>query len=473
MKGTEGRAPWLVAGFTLLALGLRLAGMGESFFGDELFTLKVSGQAGFRGMLADVCSPLEITPPLFFVVAWAFARLGDPFVWLRMVSVLCSTATVPLLFLLGRRTMGGMAGVVAGGFWALSPMAIFYGVEARAYALMTMLVVLATLAMLRALRMRDWWSWAAVTLAFDGCMYTHYTSVFVLVCLAAWALITHRHQWRALLVSMAAAALLFAPWLPWMRVDLASPYQKIFNVMLPISPRVVFEQTLRALTQGPYVEMSWVPVVLVGMAGLLGVGGLLLGRRNGIPATTWLLVVLTLAAPVGLIVQSLIGDDMYAARNASSSLPAAFLLLSGLLVALPRPWAGIGLALAVSGFAFGAARGLDPANQRPAFRQAARFIEERAEPGDRVIEVTIFSGPPSTALRVHLCGERSFERVPDPMRLAQAMQEPRRSFVAFTTGGSMAFGDAAAPSLPGYRLVETRAWPGVWRCRVAVYEPEP
>lgn len=471
--GRAGVTSWLVAGCTLAALGLRLACMHESFFGDELFTHQVSGQAGFGGMLSDVCSPLEITPPLFFVVAWVFARLGDPFVWLRMVSVLSSTAMVPLLCLLGRRTMGRAAGVVAGAFWAVNPMAIFYGVEARAYALMDMLVVLATLAMLRALQTRDWRSWAAVTLAFAGCMYAHYTSVFVLLSLAAWALITHRHQWRALLVSMAVAAILFVPWLPWMRIDMASPYQKIYNFMLPFSPRVVVEQTVRALTQGPFVTISWVPVALVGTAGLLALAGFVRCLRDGIPATTWLLVVLAVAAPTGLIVQSLIGDDMYAARNTLSSLPAALLLLAGLLVALPRLWAGVGLALALAGFAFGAARGLDPANQRPAYREVARFIAERAEPGNRVIEVTWFDGPPANALRVHLPAGLAYGRVPNRDGLAHEMRRGVRSFVAYAAIGLVPEEGRTPPSIPGYRLVETRSWPGVWECGVAMYESEP
>jgi hypothetical protein len=38
-----------------------------------------------------------------------------------------------------------------------------------------------------------------------------------------------------------------------------------------------------------------------------------------------------------------------------------------------------------------------------------------------------------------------------------------RSFVAVM--------NAPAPIIPGYRLLETRAWPGVWQCRVALYEP--
>jgi uncharacterized membrane protein len=456
-------APWLVGAVTLLALGLRLACVGESFFGDELFTLKVSGQADFSGMFADVRSKMEITPPLFFIVAWVFARVGDPFVSLRMVSVLSSSATVPLLYLLGRGTVGRRAGVVAGAFWAVSPMAIFYGVEARAYALMTMLVVVATLAMLRAVRVRDWRSWAGVALAFDGCMYTHYTSVFVLIGLAGWALATHRDQWRPLLVSLTVAALLFAPWLPSMLVDLASPYQKIFNVLLPIGPRVVCEQTVRALTQGPYLTISWVPVALVGAAGLLALGGLWSRCRAGIPATTWLLIVLALATPTGLVVQSLVGDDMYAARNTLSSLPAALLLLAGLLVSLPGIPAGVGLALALSGLVFGAARGLDPANRRPAYRRAAEFIDERARPGDRVIEVIWFRGPPADAIRVHLRTALPFRRVRVEKKLPRLMGCRGRSFVAVM--------NAPAPIIPGYRLLETRAWPGVWQCRVALYEP--
>src|SRR5262249_55246017 len=88
----------LVVGvITLVALVLRLAAFRGSFFGDELFTYEVATRRGLSDVLAGVRSDLEITPPLFFFIAWAFQKLGDPLVWLRVPSLLAGVATVPFV----------------------------------------------------------------------------------------------------------------------------------------------------------------------------------------------------------------------------------------------------------------------------------------------------------------------------------------------------------------------------------------
>src|SRR5262245_26310394 len=218
-----------VGGLTLLALGLRAVALDESFFGDELFTHLISTRADLHAVLAGVRSNLEISPPLFFVVAWLFGKAGDPFVWLRMPSLLAGVATVPLVYVLGARTVG-RAGALAGtAFFALSPFAIFYASEARAYALMTLLVVLSTLCLLRALETDDKRWWAAFALLQAAAMYSHYTAAFVLAAQGVWALLTHPSRRVQVLVSTGAAALLFAPWVPDMLDDSNAPNQRIIG----------------------------------------------------------------------------------------------------------------------------------------------------------------------------------------------------------------------------------------------------
>lgn len=460
--------PWVIAGITILAAGLRIAGLHESFYGDELFTYEIALRGGLPEVLAGVRSNLEITPPLFFVLTWLFGKVGDPFVSLRVVSLLCSTATVPLLYLLGRRTMGWGAGLVAGAFWALSPMALFYGIEARSYALMNMLMVLAALAVLRALDSQGWGWWAVVTVIYTAGVYTNYTCIFVLAALAAWALVTHRDKWRHLLVSLAVAVLLYLPWLPSMIDDRNAPNQKIYNFLMPTTPRVVVNESIRALAQGPYLQMSMIPTVLLGLAAFVALAGLVVRLmtigKAALPATTVLVLLMAVAAPIGLLTQSLIGDDMYGGRNLTSSLPAAYLLFAGLLVALPRVWRAVGMVLAFAGFIVGAARTFQVENQRPNYRQVGQFIEQQAQPGAGVVEIMPFSGPPSNALRIHLDPSLRYQRVPVPAEIPQAMEQPAPQYFVVML-------NVPPPEIPGYRRVEARTFPGVVTFQVGVYEP--
>ena len=59
---------------------------------------------------------------------------------MRLPSLIAGTATIPLVYLLGVRTLGRTAGLIAAAVIALSPFMIYYSVEARAYALMIALL---------------------------------------------------------------------------------------------------------------------------------------------------------------------------------------------------------------------------------------------------------------------------------------------------------------------------------------------
>jgi uncharacterized membrane protein len=64
---------------------------------------------------------------LGFVLSWVPARLSDTPELVRLPSLVSSVATVPLIYMLGVRTLGRSAAVVAAAWFALSPFEIFYG----------------------------------------------------------------------------------------------------------------------------------------------------------------------------------------------------------------------------------------------------------------------------------------------------------------------------------------------------------
>jgi hypothetical protein len=85
-----------VGGLTLLAFALRLSGIDQSLFGDEVILFNVVHDRGL-GDLLEVVHDTESTPPLHFLLAWASAQIGDPTIWVRLPSVLLGAATVPLV----------------------------------------------------------------------------------------------------------------------------------------------------------------------------------------------------------------------------------------------------------------------------------------------------------------------------------------------------------------------------------------
>ncbi len=141
-------AAWGVVGLTLAAFALRMAYLLHSNpFMDEFTTVLAAQQILQKG--------LPILPSgLFYEHGMLFSYLDAPFVALanrqtlfalaRIPSVLLGTATVPLLYAIGRRWFSAPVGLLAAALLAFSPEGMVWGGRARMYALATLLVLLMT-----------------------------------------------------------------------------------------------------------------------------------------------------------------------------------------------------------------------------------------------------------------------------------------------------------------------------------------
>jgi hypothetical protein len=103
-------------------------------FGDELFLWAIVDDHSLRQVLSIV-HDTERTRPLGFVLSWLPARLSDPPELVRLPSLLTSVATVPLIYMVGLRTVGRGAPVVGAAWFGVSPFEIIYGTESRGYAM--------------------------------------------------------------------------------------------------------------------------------------------------------------------------------------------------------------------------------------------------------------------------------------------------------------------------------------------------
>ncbi len=277
--------PVLAAGaVTLLALLLRFLAARQSLGGDELFSLEVAFRPTLGDVIDGVRGPLEITPPGFFVFAWAFSKLGDPTYWLKAPSVLAGALTVPVIYAIGARTVGRWAGVIGGVLFAISPYAVFYGSEARAYALTGLCVALSTLVLLIALERGRWPWWVAFGAAVAASMYAHYIAAFPLLVEVAWALWYHRDRWRPIVFACIGAAVLYIPWIPGLLDDRTSPYQHAISRVWPFTLNYVGTAIGQWLTGVPTWRAAKVPgpgaLVLLVVGVLVLAGGLWLVRNR-------------------------------------------------------------------------------------------------------------------------------------------------------------------------------------------------
>src|SRR5581483_764279 len=113
---------------TLAAFALRLSQLHQSLFGDEVLAYREIAGHSLAGTIHVVRGGVESSPPLFFALAWLSAKLGDPTVWIRLPSLILSTLTIPVVYLLGRETVGRWAGAVGAAVLAVGPFSTYYGI---------------------------------------------------------------------------------------------------------------------------------------------------------------------------------------------------------------------------------------------------------------------------------------------------------------------------------------------------------
>lgn len=416
---------------TGVGFGLRVRGLGEGLWDDEHVSLdEIEGRDLF-GVVRVVATGGEYNPPLFFVLAWLASQLGDVTTSIRLPSIILGTATIPLVFLLGRKTVGDAAGMVAAGFIALSPFTIFYGIEARSYATLMFLTTISALALLAATQTgRPRW-WAAYGLSAAAVLYTHYTGVFVIAGEGLWALLWYRERWRALALTYAGVAVAFTPWLSYVSGDPSN-----FEVVAQLQGWTHWNSFLKwiAGNQSLAVEdMPGVPALTL-IAGGLGVGLLgwvavaVTGRQNTIDRRPWapraLVLLLALATPVSLLLYGLVSADLFVLpRNLSASLPFASLALGWALTPPRRDAMAGAIALAGVGISIGAARTLETRFHRPNLPAVAQMLDHRAEPDDLIIYYGVRLWP--HYLRAHLV--QNYERA-HSARVALTPQQIRRGF---------------------------------------------
>jgi mannosyltransferase len=215
-KRQAARSPHLIALAAIVAFGaaLRFATLDlQSYRYDEAVTVVRVLHPNLFDTLGAVPRS-ESTPPLYYLAAWLWSRpFGTGEVGLRSLSALAGTASIAVVYLgavalpLPRR-----AGLIAAAIVAVSPVAIWFSQDARAYALAFLLTGLSFLFFARAKRSgagRDlaWWAgFSALAIA------THYFAGFVVLPEAALLLAGgDRRRVGIAIAAVVAAVALLAP----------------------------------------------------------------------------------------------------------------------------------------------------------------------------------------------------------------------------------------------------------------------
>jgi hypothetical protein len=393
---------WWIALAAIVLAGaiLRYAAATAGLLGDELFTRAVIDHHSLSAWYHDL-KTYEANPPGLYFLTWLLHWVWNAPEVVRVIPFACGVALLALMGLTAGRYFGPRAGLAAAAIAAVSPFLVYYGSEGRAYTPAALAVMCAMHCALRGTEepeRRRWWAGYAAAALLGA--YLHYTAAFALGAIGLWAFVVCPRGRRPLALFVAGAALLYAPWVPFMR-----PPDLLVKVVAFLGRTRADEVRfpLRSLVGDPYVQLTDVPgralgfamlaVVLAGAA-LAGVRAReLRGRRPAelLAAPATLVLVAAAATPVGTLVYSAFKDDIFTARNMNPSAPALAMSVAWLLTRPRGVWSVVLPALLVAALAYPGGREAFGDRRRPPTDQAAAVLDRVARPQDPVVEVAAFS----------------------------------------------------------------------------------
>jgi hypothetical protein len=376
-------------GLTVLAGVLRYATLNtQSIWLDESATI-ILVRHGLWGTLSHL-SASESAPPLYYVLAWAWTEVfGDGPLGFRSLSALIGTATVPVMYLAGRR-VSPRVGLWAAALTVVSPVMYYYSQEARAYGLLVLLSAASFVLWQRALEQpsrRNLALWSGMSCL---ALLTHYFAAFLIV--PEIVMLSRRIGWKRLGAPVAAIALIACALLP-LAIAERTDNRTTWIEAESLPGRVA--ESVKNFVVGPYAPLE-IPAALLLLL-LAGAALLVLWRRadraeQQIARNSAVVAVSAFALPLFLAVAHLI--DVFDGRNVIATwVPLAVVVAAGLgaqRAGRAGPLIGVGVC-AISLAVIVALNAL-PAYQRDDWRGVADTLPKSAH--GRVIVAGEYSSLP-------------------------------------------------------------------------------
>ena len=200
----KSRLPLFLASLGILLRIIPIWGM-QTWY-DENFTILLSRLPLDRLITATAG---DVHPPLWYLICWPLAHIPWLPAWaaIRIPALLASIAAIWIWWLiLQSLEISPKVRLVAFGLFCLLPQQIYYAQEGRMYALLTLLVLAAWLAILH-----KQWGW----LFMAGALMLWLQNYGLIYAAVLWiaGLVHDRKTWKPLTLSLASAGIAFIPWL--------------------------------------------------------------------------------------------------------------------------------------------------------------------------------------------------------------------------------------------------------------------
>jgi hypothetical protein len=268
----RGRALWLAAGvlaITLVGGWLRLHDLSDrSLWRDEAQCISIAQIPSPSGIVDALRH--EAHPPFYYILQHYWMQLaGRTEYGERLLSVLPAIAMLPLLFLVGCRWFGALAGLAAALICATAPMQIALSQSVRGYSWLALLSLL-SIWLLHLSWLRGGWRWAGYVAVTGAVVYTHNWGLFLVLAqngFALWRLLL-RAEWKTRLWpwigSQAVLGLLYLPWALVLQGQIGTIAVLPFDEV-PTASQTMWGLAGEVLAPWP-AFLLWVAVLTMGLA---------------------------------------------------------------------------------------------------------------------------------------------------------------------------------------------------------------
>ncbi len=379
------RLEWsLLLLITCVAGGLRSVQLTARGFNlDEGFSALLAQTSGtnFIGLIWRS----ELNMALYYALLRVWVHFGHSELVIRLFSVVLATATVPVVYFLGKRLFDGRTGLIACLLLAVHPFHFVLAQSARSYALVILMVSLASLFFLRGLSCPSAGNWTAYALFAAAAVYSQFFALLVIVAqVASLAFLPRRSvpgKW--VLTAWSLLALLLLPVVVFLLGHRdAANVSWIGTLSFEQAKYVLYSLTLSRYRWLAYA-VAWALAVWYTFR-----------RRDGQSAWPFWFTASWLVVPPAITIAGSLLQPMLVERYLAVCIPAAVLLAAdGIVrVAQRRLIVGGGLLLLILFYSASSIRFyIRQAKFDENWREATAGLLASAHPGD---EVVIMEGLP-------------------------------------------------------------------------------
>ena len=358
----------------------------QSFWLDEIYAVWFIDRP-FVEALNLIITP-DNNGPLYFLFLWIWHRLVGPSDFaIRYFSTLCSILTLSALWKLSQQWFNKRVASWAALLFAISPFALWFGQEAKMYALHMFLATLTTLVLTRALKHNRWQQWVSYGILINFLGYSHFFGAFTIAAQGIVTVLTTTPNWRQLrsyLITIAAVMLLYLPLLRY-GLQILQNYQPNdpSKQSLPLLEAFQALATAYSLRLTPSQSPDWLPILI----GSLTLFGLYQAWKRDWQKGVWLAGLLLL--PMAIFYPLSIKLEIFAPKYLSATFPI-LLVVVALTIETFHRWhktsSLIWIAFILSGLGMATVRDLtQPDFQRTNWRFASNYLTEEAEDNDVIV----------------------------------------------------------------------------------------